>query len=568
MTIDRLVAQDLGRRPQSTERGPARRAGATRWTLSSGLCVLASILGLLTTGCFRRESSVQRGNRDQVLYCGVGSEVSDLDPQLVTGIAEHYVLSALFEGLVTEDPHDLHPLPGVAESWDISPDGLVYTFYLRGNARWSTGDPVTAQDFAESFRRILTPSLGADNAALFYVVRDAEAFNRRQLANFSQVGCVALNPRTLRITLAHPAPYFLSLLAQLPALPVPVAAIRKYGPVAQRGTAWTRPGRLVGNGPFVLKSWRPHDAIVVEKSPTYWAAANVRLQAIHFLPTDNLDAEERAFRTGQLHATYTLPFGKVDTYRHKTPQYLRSDPYFNTYFFRLNVRRPPLDDERVRRALALGIDRRSIVDHILQGGQQPASSFTPPGLADYTPPPVTKDDFAAARQLLADAGYAGGRGLPPLELLYNNSENHRLVAEAVQDMWRRELGVDLQLANRELKTVLTERRAGQYQILLSDWVGDYLDASSFLEVWRGNSGNNHTGWSNSDYDSLLFAAARTADTAERAQLMQRAETLLLNSAPVIPLYFNTHVFLLQPSVHGWFANVLDHHPYKYVWLGE
>ena len=530
--------------------------------------LLASGLWLLISACTRHETDVQRGNREQVLHRGVGSEVSDLDPQLVTGLAEQCVVSALFEGLVTEDPRDLHPVPGVAERWEASPDGLTYTFHLRADAKWSDGDPVTAPDFVASFRRILTPSLAADNATLFYLVLNAEAFNKGRLADFAQVGFTAPDDRTLRITLAHPAPYFLTLLAQMPWLPVPLPAIEKYGAADQRGNLWTRPGRLVGNGPFVLKTWKPNEVIIVEKSPTYWDAARVRLQAIHFHPIDSQDAEERAFRAGQLHVTYTLPVGKVDAYRRNAPQFLRRDPYFNTYFFRLNVRRPPLDDAQVRRALALAVDRQAIVEHILRGGQQPATSLTPPGLAGCTPPGEVRTDFAAARRLLATAGHPGGRGLPPLELLYNNSENHRLLAEAVQEMWRRELGVEVRLVNQELKVVLAERRTGQYQILLSDWVGDYPDASTFLDVWRGDSGNNHTGWASSDYDSLLLAAARTVNPAERAVLLQRAESLLLTAMPVVPLYFNTHVFLLQPSVHGWYPTVLDHHPYKCVWLKE
>jgi oligopeptide transport system substrate-binding protein len=530
--------------------------------------LLVSGLWLLISACTRRETDVQRGNREQVLHRGIGSEVSDLDPQLVTGLAEQCVVSALFEGLVTEDPRDLHPVPGVAERWETSPDGLTYTFHLRADAKWSDGATVTAPDFVASFRRILTPSLAADNATLFYLVRNAEAFNQGRLADFSQVGFTAPDDRTLRITLAHPAPYFLSLLAQMPWLPVPLPAIEKYGAADQRGNPWTRPGRLVGNGPFVLKTWKPNEVIIVEKSPTYWDAARVRLQAIHFHPIDSQDAEERAFRAGQLHVTYTLPVGKVDAYRRAAPQFLRRDPYFNTYFFRLNVRRVPLDNEQVRRALALAVDRQAIVEHILRGGQQPATSLMPPELADYTPPAEVTTDFDAARRLLVAAGHPGGHGLPPLELLYNNSENHRLLAEAVQEMWRRELGVEVRLANQELKVVLAERRTGQYQILLSDWVGDYPDASTFLDVWRGDGGNNHTGWASSDYDSLLLAAARTVNPAERAVLLQRAESLLLTAMPVIPLYFNTHVFLLQPSVHGWHPTVLDHHPYKDVWLEE
>jgi oligopeptide transport system substrate-binding protein len=534
-----------------------------RWMLR--LCLLAA-LPLLLAGCLRRESAVERGNREQVLHRGIGYEVTDLDPHLVTGIAEGDILRALFEGLVTADPADLSPLPGVAERWDITPDGLVYTFHLRADAVWSDGPPVTAQDFVASYRRILTPSLAAEYANMLYILQGAEAYHKGATADFSQVGVAAPDARTLRLTLDHPAPYFLALLINPPWLPVPLATIAKHGPVDQRGNAWTRPERIVGNGPFVLKRWVQNQVIVVEKSPTYWDAARVRLNAIHFHPIESRDAEERAFRAGQLHLTDALPISKVAAYRRDAPHLLRIDPYLATYFYRLNTRRPPLTDPRIRRALALAVDRHAIVTRILQGGEKPAYAFTPPDTAGYTPLAALPTDFAAARQLLQEAGYEGGRGFPALEILYNTSENHRVIAEAVQEMWRRELGVDVRLVNQDLKVTFAARRAGDYQILRSGWTGDYVDPATFLDVFRSDSGNNHTGWANANYDALLFTAARTIDPAARDALFQKAETLLLEGAPIIPIYHHTHVFLKQPSVKGWHSNLLDHHPYKHVWL--
>ena len=388
------------------------------------------------------------------------------------------------------------------------------------------------------------------------------------MPDFSQVGVTAADTRTLRVTLEHPAPYFLSLLSNPAWLPVPVSVITALGPPAERGNPWTRAGQLVGNGPFVLKSWEPNQRLIVEKSPSYWDAAHVRLQAVYFYPIDSIDTEERAFRSGQLHLTYVLPFGKVEAYRREAPQFLRTDPYLDSYFLRLNTRRPPFDDDRVRRALAQAVDRGTLIGKILHGGQLPATAITPPGLPGYAPPAGLATDFNAARRLLAEAGFPGGRGLPAIELLYNHSENHRVIAEALQEMWRRELGLEVRLASQEFKVVLDERRAGHYQILLSDWVGDYLDPATFLDPWRSDSGNNHTGWASPDYDDRLFAAARTADPADRARQLARAEALMLAAAPVIPLYYNTHVFLCQPSVKGWLPTLLDHHPYKHVWLEE
>lgn len=517
-------------------------------------------------GCLKRDTPVQVGNREQVLHRGIGYEVTELDPHLVTGVAEGNVLRALFEGLVTEHPADLRPVPGVAERWDVSPDGLVYTFHLRANARWSNGEPVTARDFVESFRRILTPSLAADYANMLYILQGAEAFHKGTQSDFSQVGATAPDPRTLRLTLEHPAPYFLSLITNPPWYPVPLATIEKHGPAHQRGNPWTRAGNLVSNGPYLLKKWQPNQVIVAEKFPGYWDAATARLNAIHFYPLDSVDAEERAFRAGQLHLTEFAPVSKIDAYRRHSPHLLRLDPYLGTYFYRLNTRRPPLNDVRVRRALALAVDREAIVSKILRGGQRPAHALTPPGTAGYTAAASVASDAAAARQALKEAGFDGGRGFPPLDLLFNTSENHRIVAEALQEMWRRELGLEVRLTNQELKVTHAARRAGDFQILRSDWIGDYLDPLTFLDIFRSDSGNNYTGWTNREYDAALFAAARTADPAARLALLQKAEALLLAEVPLIPLYHYTHVFLLQPAVKGWHPNLLDHHPYKHVWL--
>jgi oligopeptide transport system substrate-binding protein len=527
------------------------------WLLAAGVA-----------GCARHETPVAAGDREQVLYRSLGYEVPSLDPHLAAGIAEQDVASALFEGLVDEDPRDLHPIPGVAESWTVSGDGLSYTFRLRPDARWSDGAPVTAQDFIDGWRRVLTPSLGAENAGMLFALRGAEEFHRGGVPDFSGVGAEAPDAHTLRATLGRPDAGFLSMLSHPAWFPVPLRVIAGAGPPYGRGNPWASPGRLVGNGPFTLQSWSPDEAIVVVKSPTYWDAARVRLAAIRFYPTDSVNAEELAFRAGQLHVTDAIPVDRIDAYRRDNPGFLRVDPYLGTYFYRLNVRRPPLTDPRVRRALSLAIDRRAIVARILRGEQTEALSFTPPGIGGYAPPNGRTADFDDARRLLASAGFPGGRGFPSLELLYNNSENHRAIAEAVQETWRRELGVGVRLANQEEKVVLSDRQTGDYDIVRSAWIADYADAASFLDIFRGNNGNNQTGWSNPSYDALLDAAAASKAPVERDRLRREAEQLLLDEAPILPIYHYNHVYLLRPSVHGWYPTLLDHHPYKFVWLGD
>jgi len=521
-----------------------------------------------TTGCPRRETPVERGIREQVFHRGLGADPSELDPHVISGLPDINVASALFEGLVAEDPEDLHPVPGVAERWDVSPDGLVYTFHLRANARWSNGEIVTAQDFANSFQRVLTPSLGADYATMLYLLVNAEAYHKAAITDFSQVGVQVPDARTLRLTLNHPAPYFISLLSHPVWFPIHLATLEKWGSPYQRGSKWTQAGSLVGNGPFVLKEWKRGEIIVVEKSPNYWDAAVVRLKAIHFHPASDVDSEERAFRARQLHVTEALPVSKVDGYKRNQADVLQIGAFLDTYFYRLNITRPGLSNLKVRQALSAAIDRPTLVEKIVRGGQQPAHSLTPPGINGYAPPDAIQSNFDEARRLLAEAGYPGGQGLPPLEIMINSSGNHRVIAEAVQEMWRRELGVEVRINNMEQATLLANRRALEYQILRSDWAADYLDPKTFLDVFRSDSSNNHTGWKNSTYDSLLFEADRTADPADRHSLMQRAESILLVDAPIIPIFYYTSVRLVHPSVRGWHSTLLDHHPYKQIWLDD
>ncbi len=519
---------------------------------------------LLLASCAKRETPVDLGNREGRLHLGVGSEPSDIDPHIVTGIGEAKVLHALFEPLVSFDPQTLKPTPALAERWDISADGLTWTFHLRA-ARWSNGEPITAQDCIDSWRRILTPSLGADYAYMLYMIRGAEAFNKGT-GDFAQVGLAAPDDRTLVVHLTAPTPYFHQVLLNSPWRPVNVRAIARVGDIHRRGTPWTRPEHIVTSGPFHLVEWSTNQRLVAEKSATYWDRANVKLNSIVFYPIDSIDAEERAFRAGQLHITYALSLSKLASYRRDLPDSLRVDPYLNTFFLRFNTRRAPLDQPALRRALSLAIDRTLIAEKILRGGQRPAPSLVPPETPDYPVPALPARDVETARKLLAAAGYAEGRGVPPIELVYNNSETNRLVAEAIQEMWRRDLGLTVQLLNQEYKVVFANRRTGNYQIILGSWVGDYLDATTFLDLWRSDAGNNQTGWAEPRYDELMNRAAAETDPAARGRLLQEAELLMLEAAPIAPIYFNTHVYLVHPAVKGWQPNPMDHTDYRHVSL--
>lgn len=522
---------------------------------------------LWLAGCDLGPGNVELGNRNQVLHLGNSTEPEDLDPHIATGVPEHNIITALLEGLVSEHPRSLEPQPGIAERWTISDNGLVYTFHIRANARWSNGDAVTADDFVWSWQRLLSPEFGAEYAYQLYPVKNARAFNQQKLDSFEDVGVKALDPRTLQVTLEFPTPYFLSLLAHYSTFALHPPTLLKFGEMTSRGTPWTRPGNFVGNGPFTLHSWRLNYLIEVRKNPAYWDASLVRLNAIRFYPIDDAQTEERMFRTGALHVTSTTPPEKISVYQADYPQLISISPYLGTYFYRFNVTRPPLNDSRVRRALSMTVDRSAIIKAVTKGGQLPAFSFTPPGTKGYSPPAGGLEyDPGAARKLLAEAGYAGGESFPELELLYNTSDAHRRIAEAIQQMWQQALGIQVRLANTDWKVYLSRTNALDYDISRAGWIGDYPDPNTFLDVMVTGNGNNRTGWSNRQYDELIRLAATQSDPQQRYRTFARAESILDREAPLLPIYTYTLVSLRVPSVKGWYSNILDHHPFKYVYL--
>ncbi|MBI2994715.1 MAG: peptide ABC transporter substrate-binding protein [Gammaproteobacteria bacterium] len=514
----------------------------------------------------RSESNVEVGRQKQILHFGNGDEPQGLDPTIVTGIPEWHIIQALFEGLVAKDPATLEIRPGVAESWTISGDQKIYTFRLRREARWSDGDPVTAGDFVFTWKRALIPTLGNPYAYMFNCIRGAKTFFEGRNPDFGQVGVKALDDRTLQVELETPTPYFLQLLDHHSYYPVQKKTIEKFGAVDEPNMRWTRPENIVGNGPFTLKEWILNRVVIVEKNPLYWDAARVKLWQIYFYPIPNASTEERMFRAQQLHVTDRVPADKLAVYRENDPDSLHVTPYLGTYFYRLNSNVKPLDDVRVRRALAMSIDRRQLVEKIAKGGQQPAYTLTPPNTAGYTSYAKLPHDAQKAQELLAEAGYPGGRGFPRLELMYNTDELHRKVATAIQQMWKKSLNIDITLLSQDWKVFMDRETHLHYQMSRGSWIGDYLDPTTFLDMFIAGSGNNRTGWSNPRYDELLKQATRTGDREERYALLRAAEAILVEEAPIIPLYTYTQMRLISTDLRGWDHNVLDQHPFKYLYL--
>jgi oligopeptide transport system substrate-binding protein len=496
----------------------------------------------------------------KVLHYGNAVEPQDLDPQSVTGVYEARIIRALIEGLVCSGPN-MNVVPGVAKSWDISPDGLVYTFHLRADSRWTTGAVVTAEDFVRSFQRVLSPSFGAPYADRLYYVAGAEAFHRGRLRDFSQTGFKALGPQTLQLTLHQPAPFLLSLMTRVEWLPVPLGAITAQGPVDRPGNRWTRPEHFVGNGAFVLKSWRPGQKIIVTRSPSYWDRERIKLDEIHFYPVDNPEVEERMFRTGQLHITSALPLSKIATYRRDGSPALRIDPWGGLNFYVFNVTRAPFNDVRVRRAFALAIDRESLVKNVTLAGDEPAYRTVPSGLAGYRSTQGFTASVEEARRLLADAGFPGGKGLAPVQLLYNTSENHRAVAEAIQQMWRKHLGVTVALTNQEWKVYLdTVKTTRDFQLARSGWL--MPEPHLHLDRWATGNANNDAQWSHPEFDRLLQASLAASTQEARYDLYQRMEKIMIDDMPILPLYFVSLPRLIHPKVVGYRTHVDDAYPWK------
>ena len=500
--------------------------------------------------------SVRRTSpRADFTYIG-GAEPETLDPALITGALEGRLADALFEGLTTYDPKDLSPQPGMAERWELSADRLTYTFHLR-SARWSNGDPVSAHDFVYSWRRVLEPATASRYAYMLYYLKNGEAYNKGKFSDPAQIGVKAADDRTLVVSLANPTPYFLDLTGFSTLLPVNRRCIEAHG------DHWTRPEHIVTNGAFLLKAWRLNQYVRMAKNPDYWDAANVRLNTVDALAVENANTAFNLYLTGAADYTGTVPL-PLRSLVQSRPDY-HTGVYLATYYYLLNVHRKPLDDPRVRKALAMAIDKAQICRYITRGGEVPAQTFVPAGMPGYQGPKGLGFDVAAARRLLADAGFPDGKGFPHLQVLYNTSEANRDIAEVVQQMWKDNLNIRVELLNQEWKVYLDTTDRKEYDIARAAWIGDYTDPNTFMDMWVTGGGNNRAGWSNERYDGLIRRAGLEADPAKRMALFREAETILVEQEmPILPIYYFVTTEMFRPSVKGIHQNVRGMHPMKWI----
>lgn len=505
-------------------------------------------------------SRASRPQRADVVIIN-GNEPESLDPAIVTLQADLRLVRAFFEGLVRLNARTVEPEPGLAERWEISPDGRVYTFYLRTNAVWSTGEPITADDVVYSWVRVLDPKTASDYAGQLFFVKNAEDFCIGKLKDPYKVGVHALDRRTVRVELRDPTPFFLDVCTFPTLSVVPQQAIEKHG------DRWIMARPLPVSGPFTLESWRLRDRIRARRNPLYWDAAQTQSEVVDFLTLESAMTALNLYETGAADIIWDkplIPSELMDVLgqRHDCHTF----NYLATFFLRFNVTRPPFNDVRVRKALALVIDKQRIVERITRSGEKIASHLTPDGVARYEPPEGLGHDPEAGRRLLAEAGFPGGRGFPVFRYLLINPTIEQQIAVELQAMWQRELGIRAELRQNEMKVYQAMQTALDYDVSRSSWIGDYNDANTFLELFTSNNGNNRTGWKHPRYDELIRTANAELNPTKRASLLREAETLLVREElPIVPVYFYAGINFFDPDrIEGVAQNLLDEHPIQSI----
>ncbi len=507
-------------------------------------------------GSKKKPTKKWQTGKDEFVFA-ISGEPETLDPGRMRGVNESKVCDQMFEGLLEYPMGNADMAPGIATSHEVSADGLVYTFHLRKDAKWSNGDPLTAEDFRYSWLRVLDKKLASPYADILFVIKGAKAYFTAEKPDPATVGVEVIDPQTLKVTLAYVAPYFVELAAFHTLRPVHRATIEKHA------EKWTRAENIVSNGPYKLVDWRPGKHLKMVLNEHHWAAKTIKTRRVTIRPIQENTSVINQYKAGMLDWTGATDLPSLQIAELSRRDDYHEDPYHGTYFFRFNVDHGALKDKRVRRALSFAVNRDAVVKVIKLGFT--ASGVFVPRQRGYTPPQNAHSfDPAAAKRLFAAAGYPDGKGFPPLQLLYNTQENHKQVAEMVQEMWKTHLSITVELVNQEWKVYLKSMQSQDYQMARSGWIGDYHDPMTFLDMWITGSGNNNTGWGDPRYDALIEQARREGDPVKRMAVLQSAEKLLLEEAPILPIKQYARAYLLNPAVRGFKPHTLNQHPSFYV----
>ena len=526
----------MGTSPQVRE---ASRLRACRWPSAAGWALAATLAAVPAAE----------------LRIANGGEPLTLDPHRYNLNLEEKILANLFEGLAVHDAHG-RVVPGAASRWETSADGLTWTFHLRPDGRWSDGKPVVAEDFVFSFRRLLAPETAASLAYFLYAIEGAEAVNAGQ-APATRLGVTAVDAGTLEIRLAQPFPFLAERLIYPTGFPVPRHVIAKHG------DDWVKPGNMVGNGAYVLEDWVPQARVVLAKNPRFRAADEVQVPRVAFHPTADRNAAYNRYRNGELDLIGDFPPGELAWLQREMPAHLHVSPLLSIMYLVFNVAEPPFADGRVRRALALAIDRDVLVARVLASGEQASASFVPPLVAGYQSAVAGEaPDPEAARTLLAAAGFGEENPLN-VTLRYIAGADNKKVQVAIAAMWRA-IGVETALHHAELNAHFAALRAGEFQVAQAGWFGEN-NPEHYLELLMSTTGDvNYGRFANAQVDALMAQAKATAAVAPRLALLREAEAAALAEHPVVPLYSVAIRSLVRPNVRGWHPNARDTHPLRYL----
>lgn len=522
------------------------------------LVVLVLICSLLVTSCGNKVSSADKLD---TLSITVGPDPDTIDPALNTTVDGGTMVLHVFEGLYTLDKNGT-PIPGQAKSYDVNDDKTVYTFHLRDNLKWSDGTPVKASDYIYSWNRAVSPDTASDYEYMFDVIKGYEEKN---------LEVKAPDDKTLVVTLKNAVPYFLELTA------FPTYAPVREDIIKSKGEAWaTAVDSYIGNGPYKVVEWVPGSHIMMQKNENYWNYKKLGSEKIKFVLMEDDTARLNAFKSEEVLFIDQMPNDEIDAWRDKPEFNLQGQ--IGTYYVSFNVKKAPLDNVNVRKALILAIDRDYICKNIGKSGQEPAGAYVPIGLTDsdpskefrevggnfYDPTAAANEkNLAEAKKLLADAGYPDGKGLPNIEYLYNEGTGHQAIGEALQDMWKK-IGVNVTLVSQEWNTFVNTRKNGDYYVARNGWLGDYNDPISFLDMWITGGGNNDAQWSNAKYDALLKEIKASSDPKERFKKMHEAETIIFDEWMLCPIYYYVDLYLLNQKVEGFWSSPLGFKYFMYA----
>ena len=534
----------------------------TRRSLAAATTALVLSLGLVSCGGGGGSADADKA---RTLQIGNGAEPLSLDPHQASGTWENRIIGDMLQGLTTEDPQG-RPIPGMATEWSTSPDGLVWTFKLR-DAKWSDGQPVTAEDFVFAWQRIMTTTPPAKYASILYILKNAEKIYDGRIKDVTQLGVRAIDAKTLEVTLEHPAPYLPGLLTHYTSFPIPKHVVEKVG------KDWIKAENFVGNGPYKLQQWKPNDFVHVVRNANYYDNANVCIDQIFFYPTSDDNAAERKVRTGDLDINTNFSGSRLEEINKNLPGYARIHGYTGLTYYVFNLRKAPFNDARVRAAISMTADREFVTKEILKAGQQPAYSLVPPGIADYQTGVMSADfkgqsmeeRLARAKKLLEEAGYGPNKPLKFTFSFRNSGDNPR-VAPVVQQNWAKIAPwVQVEILGAETQINYEKLRTGDFELGDAGWISDFNDAKNFVYLFQTSTGQlNYGKYSNPEFDKLMEAADVEKDTVKRANLMKQAEGILLKENGFMPMWFLTNRNLVSPRVTGWVDNAVDIHRARYL----